>query len=136
MTFEQQYFDIKVEYENLKDNDPLSAFALMKKASTNKEYLDSQVALWNKFTIEAEKQAKAIEAEVATEIKKCGRGIKEAELEAKSNEKVKNAWDRYFDYIEIRDKLTAQTEFLGRVYFDAKDCWETANEKLLRGANF
>lgn len=115
------YYYIKESYiHELTDNDPLSAFALLKRASAEKEYLDTQLAELNKILFDTEKAAKGVEARVANSFRQDGKGVGDAEKLATYHHDTTSSWSEYSSIRKVRDELSAMSHFLERVYFDCK----------------
>lgn len=125
------YYYIKESYINeLTDNDPLSAFTLLKKASAEKEYLDTQLSEFNKILFDAEKTAKGIEARVANSFRQDGKGVGDAEKLAIYHSDTVSSWSDYSTIRKVRDDISAMSHFLERVYFDCKTQYELGLRNL------
>ena len=127
-----EYFQIAEDYDALAENDPVTAYNIMKRASSIKEYLDEQLATFVKEVIVLEKEAKGTEAKVSCELSsKPTDGARKALCDSR----VLQAWATYARAVEMRDKLRAMSEFMERVYFDSKACYSRAEGKLTFNRN-
>ena len=120
------YLRLVGEYKELQDNDPVTAFGLMIRASAEKEYFDSLVADAVKEVIDAERHAKPVTAQVSVELSpKPTEGARRAEY----NEQVVAAWQAYAQARCIKDKMAAHSSMLERIYFDTKMIYEKQSNK-------
>ena len=120
------YLRLVGEYKELQDNDPVTAFGLMIRASAEKEYFDSLVADAVKEVIDAERHAKAVNAQVSVELSpKPTEGARKAEYD----ERVVAAWQAYAQARCIKDKMAAHASMLERIYFDTKMIYEKQSNK-------
>lgn len=125
------YQAIKDDYNNhFTDNDPYTAFAILKRSSAEKEYLDTQLAELNKMLFDTEKYAKGVEAKVSHEYRIEGKGVSDAEKLAIYHEATRQAWTEYSTIRKVRDEFVAMTNFLERVYFDCKTQYELGMRNL------
>lgn len=127
------YKSLVLDYKDLQDNDPTTAFDLMKKASSLLASIDSLVARTSGTAILQEKIAKATHAK-----KSCAMSIKptEGERQAAKDEEVLSEWANLSMVVNIQKQLEALARHLNRIYFDTKSIFEIGNKRLSKGFKY
>lgn len=125
------YDSVRCGYDHLADNDPSTAWKIMKAASGELEYFESLVAEAEKIVIETEKLAKGTEAQTSYGID--SNHVSKGERQAKFHPDTLRAWNEYAMAVKIKGLLSAQARNLNRIYFDCKTIVEIGNSKSRGG---
>lgn len=129
------YNEIVDGYRELQDNDPVTAYELMKRSAIEKEYFDTLVADATKDMIDAERDAKCVEARACDGYRQSGKTVKDAENMASYDSQTVKAWKVYSMCRRVRDSLQAQAGMLERIYFDCKNVFDSAYKKFAKAAS-
>ena len=127
------YGKLVVEYDNLFDNDPTTAFGVMKRASSLMASYEGLAARANKVLVAQEKNAKFTHARKSCEL---SNKPTEGERKAAAEESVLLAWEEYTTAISLLKMLEGIVRHLGRIYFDSKSVYEIGNRNLSKGFKY
>jgi hypothetical protein len=117
------------DYETLQDNDPLTAYSLMKRASALLSNYETQAAHLEKWSGKVKTLAQSIESET---ILNAGGSISKGERMAACSDQVIKGWNSYYSVRERLGKTQAVINNLNRIYWVCQLVWKSAKDKEQR----
>ena len=129
----QSYMILKDEYAELEDNDPNSAYSIMKKASALLEYFETEEAETDKELNIKKTNAESLESQVA--LKESPNNVSKGEKLASCNNEVMYEWNEYYTAKCTHGRLIAIIKFLWRVYYDSQNVWKNSSQIQRRDNN-
>lgn len=123
----ENFARIKANYENLEQDNFNFAYQLMKEASSEQVYLETEKAAADREVARLKAKAEMAEATEFLEFAKTN-AIGKSEKLAEIHPAVYKAWDEYYEAEKAVSKLKSLIGFLNRVYFDAKMVYEYGNK--------
>jgi hypothetical protein len=130
MDFEP-YLKLKQKYTKWSDVDIPTAFTLSKESNELEVYYGEHLATFEKIKAELKKQAEGVEAEVSVEFD--SKNSTQGNRKAKSDMRVKDAWDEFYKTMEVCGKLEAIVRFLGNVHWHTKEVYKQQSTRFAGG---
>lgn len=129
----KEYEDLIEDYRDLQDNDPLTAYTIMKDASAILGTLETKLKKSSAELGRYKTLAEAMENEIAVEAMSNGDSATKAEKVAKAHEDRIHAWNDYHDANKSIGELDALVSYMWRIYYDCKAVWEHGNKVYRMG---
>ena len=126
----RMYNDLFAEYDALQDNDPETAFQLMKQASVLLGTEETKEAELDKYCNKLKTLAEAVEAEKCLDY---AGSVAKGEKYAACEDSVMKAWEAYHNAKQMQGETVALIKYLYRVYYDCKELWQQGARTLRQG---
>lgn len=127
------YGKLTANYDSMADNDPMTAFGLMKTASNLQASYDTLTGKVTKLVLLQEKYARFIQSK-----KSCELATKptEGERQASRSPEVLEEWSTYAMVVSMQKQLEGICRHLNRIYYDSKSVYEIGSRQLNKGFKY